>query len=72
MPLFNLGSVLKEKVYDHIDRNIDAHVTRMQRLLRQPSVSQTGEGMEEIVVLLKDWLKELGCGHVEAVKPDFY
>lgn len=61
-----------EKVYRHIDANLESHIGKMQRLMRQPSVSQTGEGMEEIVVLLKEWLEELGCGRVEAVKPDFF
>jgi acetylornithine deacetylase/succinyl-diaminopimelate desuccinylase-like protein len=62
----------KEKVYEQIDENIDSHVEAMRRLLMQPSVSQTGEGMEETAGLLMDWLKELGCSHVEAVKPDYY
>jgi acetylornithine deacetylase/succinyl-diaminopimelate desuccinylase-like protein len=62
----------KAKIYDYIDQNIESHIGNMQRLLRQPSVSQTGEGMEETVELLKDWLRALGCNHVEAAKPDFY
>jgi acetylornithine deacetylase/succinyl-diaminopimelate desuccinylase-like protein len=62
----------KEKVYEYIDENIDSHIEAMRKLLMQPSVSQTGEGMEETVGLLMDWLWELGCGHVEAAKPDYY
>jgi len=62
----------KEKVYDYIDGNLDSHIESMRRLLRQPSISQTGEGMEEIVALLMDLLRDLGCGHVEAAKPDYY
>jgi len=62
----------KEKVYQYIDGNLGSHIESMLRLLRQPSVSQTGEGMEEIVALLMDWLRDLGCGHVEAAKPDYY
>jgi acetylornithine deacetylase/succinyl-diaminopimelate desuccinylase-like protein len=60
-----------EKVYKHIDRNIDAHVEGMRRLLMQPSVSQTGEGMQECAGKLKDWLKDLGCKNVELAKPEF-
>ena len=60
-----------EKVYKHIDKNIDAHVESMRRLLMQPSISQTGEGMQECAGMLKDWLKALGCKRVELAKPEF-
>ena len=61
-----------EKIHKHIDDNLDSHIKNLRSLLRQPSVSQTGEGMEEIGEMLKEWLGELGCGHVELTKPEFH
>ena len=61
-----------EKVYKHIDDNIDDHIESLRRLLMQPSVSQTGEGMAKCAELLKGWLGDLGCGRVELAKPDFH
>jgi acetylornithine deacetylase/succinyl-diaminopimelate desuccinylase-like protein len=63
---------VKEKVYKRIDRDYDAHMNQISDFLRHPSISQTGEGMDEIVEYLKDWLVRLGCVKVEAVKPDYY
>jgi hypothetical protein len=40
-----------DKVYRHIDDNIAGHVENLRRLLMQPSVSQTGEGMTECTPL---------------------
>lgn len=61
-----------EKVYKHIDDNIDGHIESLRRLLMQPSVSQTGEGMQECAEVLKGWLGDLGCNRVELAEPDYH
>ena len=61
-----------EKVYKHIDDNLGDHIENMRKLLMQPSISQTGEGVVDCAEMLKDWLSGLGCSHVELAKPEFY
>jgi len=61
-----------EKVYKHIDENLCSHIENMRKLLMQPSVSQTGEGVIECAEMLRDWLGGLGCSHVELAKPEFH
>jgi len=56
-----------EKVYRNIDENINAHIKRLQEFVRQPSISPTGEGVEECAGLLKDYFKELGCKEARLV-----
>ncbi|MFX0133092.1 MAG: M20/M25/M40 family metallo-hydrolase [Candidatus Hodarchaeota archaeon] len=60
------------KIHKHIDDNLDNHIEKLQNFLKQPSVSQTGEGMKETAEMLMDWLNDLGCSHVELAKPEFY
>ena len=36
-----------QKVYANIDQNIDAHVESLQKWIRQPSISNSGEGIPE-------------------------
>lgn len=59
------------KVYRYIDEHLEEHVDKIQRFLRQPSVSYpfpTGYGISECVEMLKGYLNDLGCKQVEAVK----
>jgi len=56
-----------EKTYRDIDENIGAHIKRLQEFVRQPSISQTGEGVKECAELLKGYFKELGCKEVRLV-----
>jgi acetylornithine deacetylase/succinyl-diaminopimelate desuccinylase-like protein len=56
-----------EKIYRNIDENIGAHIKRLQEFVRQPSISQTGEGVKECAELLKGYFKELGCKEVRLV-----
>ena len=61
-----------ERVYRHIDEHLDEHIERVRRLIQQPSVSQTGEGVIECAEMLKDWLLNLGCSHVELAEPEYF
>ncbi|MFZ0965024.1 MAG: M20/M25/M40 family metallo-hydrolase [Candidatus Bathyarchaeia archaeon] len=56
-----------EKTYRDIDENIGTHIKRLQEFVRQPSISQTGEGVKECAELLKGYFKELGCKEVRLV-----
>ncbi|QOK29899.1 M20/M25/M40 family metallo-hydrolase (plasmid) [Cytobacillus oceanisediminis] len=53
-----------KEVLKYIEENWDQHLKRYQKYVSQPSISGDGTGMQEIVVLLQDELKELGCQSV--------
>lgn len=50
-----------QKVYANIDQNIDAHVESLQKWIRQPSISNSGEGIPESAEMVKGFFDELGC-----------
>jgi len=61
-----------EKVFKHIDDHLNEHIAKMQEFIRQPSVSQTQEGIQECAELLRGYLKELGCKDARLVEPEYY
>ena len=72
-----------DKVLQDIDQHFDDHLDRTRALLRQPSISADGTGMEETADMLVHWIEELGgsarkvetpmhpavVGHLDAGKP---
>jgi acetylornithine deacetylase/succinyl-diaminopimelate desuccinylase-like protein len=50
-----------KKVYDYIDQNIDTHVENLQKWIRQPSISNSGEGIPETAEMVKGYFEQLGC-----------
>ncbi|MBV8843647.1 MAG: M20/M25/M40 family metallo-hydrolase [Bryobacterales bacterium] len=50
-----------KKVYAHIDEHFDEHVDRLQKWIRQPSISNSGEGIQETAEMVKGFYEELGC-----------
>jgi acetylornithine deacetylase/succinyl-diaminopimelate desuccinylase-like protein len=54
-----------KKVFDHIDANIDEDVFRFQKWIQQPSISNTGEGIQESAQMVKGFFDELGCQRSE-------
>jgi len=60
-----------ERVYQYIDGYVDEHVRKLQEFLRQPSISQTGEGVTEYAELLKKYLLYLGCQSAELVNEGY-
>jgi hypothetical protein len=42
-----------KKVFGYIDANIDDHVINLQKWIQQPSISNTGEGMQESAEMVK-------------------
>src|SRR5271154_1231080 len=50
-----------KKVYANIDEHFDEHVERLQKWIRQPSISNSGEGIQESAEMVKGFFDELGC-----------
>jgi acetylornithine deacetylase/succinyl-diaminopimelate desuccinylase-like protein len=50
-----------KKVYSYIDDHFDEHVERLQKWIRQPSISNSGEGIPESAEMVKGFFDELGC-----------
>jgi acetylornithine deacetylase/succinyl-diaminopimelate desuccinylase-like protein len=50
-----------KKVYDYIDGHIDDHVENLQKWIKQPSISNTGEGIQESAEMVKGFFDQLGC-----------
>ncbi len=59
-----------EKVYSHIDSNVESHIAKVQELLRQPSISAEKYGIQECAQLLERYFRDLGCGSTEIVQTD--
>ncbi len=54
-----------ERVYTNIDHSFEKHVKQVQGFIRQPTVSNTGEGMEEGAEYLRKVYEGLGCNIAE-------
>jgi acetylornithine deacetylase/succinyl-diaminopimelate desuccinylase-like protein len=50
-----------QKVYAYIDQHIDEHVDNLQKWIRQPSISNSGEGIPESAEMVKGFFDKLGC-----------
>ena len=50
-----------KKIYSYIDTNIDQHVVNLQKWIQQPSISNTGEGIQESAEMVKGFFDQLGC-----------
>jgi acetylornithine deacetylase/succinyl-diaminopimelate desuccinylase-like protein len=50
-----------KKVFQNIDEHFDEHVERLQKWIRQPSISNSGEGIQESAEMVKGFFDELGC-----------
>lgn len=62
-----------EGLHREIDKNWSSHLRQTRNVLRVPSVSMTGEGMEESASLLEDLLTDLGVkpGRFKANRKSF-
>src|SRR5690242_4525791 len=49
------------KVFAYIDTHIDEHVENLQKWIRQPSISNSGEGIAESAEMVKGFFDKLGC-----------
>jgi acetylornithine deacetylase/succinyl-diaminopimelate desuccinylase-like protein len=59
--LAKIGSEDLKKVFAYIDGHIDEHVVNLQKWIQQPSVSNTGEGIQESAEMVKGFFDQLGC-----------
>ena len=50
-----------KKIYAYIDSHIDEHVENLQKWIRQPSISNSGEGIPESAEMVKGFFDKLGC-----------
>ncbi|MFC1974340.1 M20/M25/M40 family metallo-hydrolase, partial [Chloroflexota bacterium] len=62
-------SVELKNIYNYIDEHIDEHVARIQEWIRQPSISNTGEGIVECAELTRTYFQQLGCHRTEIIEP---
>jgi acetylornithine deacetylase/succinyl-diaminopimelate desuccinylase-like protein len=57
------------QIYQYIDTHIDEHVHNLQRWIQQPSISNTGEGIQESAEMVKGFFDELGCQITKVYDP---
>jgi len=50
-----------KNIYSYIDEHIDEHVMNLQKWIRQASISNTGEGIQESAEMVKGFFDQLGC-----------
>ena len=50
-----------QKVFTYIDANIDDHAENIQKWIKQPSISNSGEGIPESAEMVKGFFEKLGC-----------
>ena len=50
-----------QKTFTYIDDHIDEHAENMQKWIKQPSISNSGEGIPESAEMVKGFFEELGC-----------
>jgi Acetylornithine deacetylase/Succinyl-diaminopimelate desuccinylase and related deacylases len=57
-----------EKIFKEIDAKYEEHLKRVQRLIRQPSVSPLNIGVKDCAELVKEMFSEIGCSEVKLVE----
>ena len=50
-----------QRVFQHIDDNVDRHTMNLRRWIQQPSISNSGEGIPESAQMVKGFFDQLGC-----------
>ncbi len=58
-----------KKTFGYIDHHIDDHVVNLQKWIQQPSISNTGEGIQESAEMVKGFFDQLGCQKTQVVDP---
>ena len=57
------------KIFAYIDAHIDEHVRNLQKWIQQPSISNTGEGIQESAQMVKGYFDQLGCQQSKVYDP---
>ncbi len=50
-----------QKTFAYIDEHVDEHAENIQKWIRQPSISNSGEGIPESADMVKGFFEKLGC-----------
>ena len=50
-----------QKTFTYIDAHVDEHAENIQKWIRQPSISNSGEGIPESAEMVKGFFEKLGC-----------
>ena len=50
-----------KNIFSYIDEHIDEHVINLQKWIQQPSISNTGEGIQESAYMVEGFFDQLGC-----------
>jgi acetylornithine deacetylase/succinyl-diaminopimelate desuccinylase-like protein len=57
------------RIFRYIDAHIDEHVQNLQKWIQQPSISNTGEGIQESAQMVKGYFDQLGCQQTKVYDP---
>ena len=57
-----------QKTFTYIDEHIDEHVENLQRWMRQPSISNSGEGIPESAEMVKGFFEQMGCQDARVIE----
>jgi acetylornithine deacetylase/succinyl-diaminopimelate desuccinylase-like protein len=52
---------VEKQTFDYIDAHVDEHVANLQSWVRQPSISNSGEGIAESAEMVKGFFDKFGC-----------
>lgn len=55
------GILRKARVFKHIDKHYCEHLSKLQELVRQPSISAENRGVRKCAELVKRYFRDLGC-----------
>jgi len=58
----------RKKVFKYIEDHFDEHICRLQKLVRQPSISAENRGVRECAELVRRYLTDLGCRDARLVE----
>ena len=57
-------------IYRHLDQNRERHLENLREFILQPSVSATGEGIQDCAEMVAGYLRRVGCGEVELLETE--
>ncbi len=58
-----------QKTFAYIDEHIDEHAENLQKWIRQPSISNSGEGIPESAEMVRGFFERLGCQTAKVYDP---
>src|SRR5438046_4166799 len=63
-------ALIPDSAFGYVDSHEAAYLERLIRLIKQPSVSPTGEGVRDCAALLAKLYDEIGCETTEIVETE--